>query len=54
MEKALKVVGVCMAISAMIVAAALIYHARTGRFQFQPNSPVIRTIDTVTGEIKQL
>ena len=54
MEKALKTVAVCMVVSSAIIAAAVIYHARTGRFQFQPhNMPgVVRTIDTVTGEVK--
>ena len=54
MENALKIVGVCMVVSAVIIAAALVYHARTGRFQFRPhNMPgVVRTIDTVTGEVK--
>jgi len=56
MDKALKFVGICIVISAAIVAGAVIYHARIGRFQFQPSNPpgVIRTLDTVTGEVKVL
>ena len=54
MENALKVFGACIVIAAVILAAAIFYHARTGRYQFQPSNPpgVIWTLDTVTGDVK--
>jgi hypothetical protein len=48
-----KFLGVCILIASVIVAAALLIHARTGRYQFHPSSPpgVIWTIDTWTGVV---
>ena len=40
--------GVCIVIAAIILAAAIVWHARIGRYQ--PFDPSIGTkIDTVTG-----
>jgi len=54
MESQMKFLGVCIVIAGAIIAGALIYHARIGRYQFHPSTPpgVIWILDTVTGEIK--
>jgi hypothetical protein len=49
-----KFVGVCLLLSSLILSAAIVYHAKTGRYQFHPSTPpgVIWTMDTSTGEVK--
>jgi hypothetical protein len=53
MEAQSRFLGICILIAAVIVAAALVSHAQSGRYQFQPNCPphIIRILDTVTGEV---
>lgn len=48
-----KFLGISMLVSACFVAGALLWNARTGRYQFQPSNPpgVLWVIDTVTGRI---
>ena len=49
-----KYLGVCVLISSIIIAAALVVHTFTGRYQFQSSTPpgVIWVIDTWTGVVK--
>ena len=48
-----KFVGVCLLLSSLILSAAIVYHAKTGRYQFHASTPpgMIWTIDTSTGGI---
>jgi hypothetical protein len=48
------ILGRHILIGSIIIAAALIVHSFTGRYQFQPSNPpgVIWVIDTWTGEVK--
>ena len=60
----MKFLGLCLVVAALIVGAAVVYHARgpaapgtgnpVGRYQFQPSNPpgVIWVIDTTSGEVK--
>ena len=56
METQPRFLGVCILIAAAIVAAALVYHAQSGRYQFQQSSPpnLTRILDTMTGKVTQL
>jgi len=60
-----KFLGLCVLVSAIILSAAVVYHANAGRhpsipqssigrYQFQPSTPptMIRILDTTTGEVK--
>ena len=54
-----KFLGLCLVVAALILGAAIVYHAHrpgssVGRYQFQPSTPpgVIWVIDTTTGEVK--
>jgi hypothetical protein len=52
-----KFLGVCVLISSLIVAAAIVYHAKPattiGRYQFHPHQTpgVFWVLDTTTGEV---
>ena len=39
MEKQSRFLGICILAAAAIVAAALVYHAQCGRYQFHQSSP---------------
>ena len=43
-----KFTGICLVISAVILAAAIVWHAQVGRYQYATGSS---KIDTVTGAI---
>jgi len=49
-----KCLGVCIVIAAVILSAALLYHAKVGRYQFVSSADGTRTwmIDTVTGNLE--
>jgi hypothetical protein len=55
MENQSRFLGVCILIAAAFVAAALVYHAQSGRYQFHQNGTpnLIRILDTVTGKVTQ-
>lgn len=50
-------VGVCVLISSLVVAAAIVYHAKVattiGRYQFHPDhtGTLFWILDTTTGEV---
>ena len=53
MEAQLRFLGICILIAAVIIAAALVYHGRKGRYQLQMCDYRAMVLDTVTGEITQ-
>ena len=55
METKSRFMGICILIAAVIVGAALVYHAQSGRYMFHQSSPpnLIRILDTMTGKVTQ-